>query len=185
MWLALGLVALGSGCRGPDRPVDDGGDGSGVCSRHESCEDDELCNDDTSACEPVYGRTWRIGLRSVSANSDHAPSGDPWDDDGSLPDPFVCVTVVDQERCTEVAPDTVTPRFNTFTFETTIDQYQHWEVELCDDDSPADPLCFIVAELESLYVPNLRAGTLTLIPDDPSRLDDWAVTLSFHPVATE
>lgn len=186
-WLAPALLALLAGCGGPDRPLEDGGDdgGAGSCSRHESCEDDELCNDETRVCEPVYGRAWRVGLSSVSVNRAHAPSGDPWDDDGSLPDLQTCLTVVDTERCTDPAPDTATPQFDAFTFETTIEQYQHWEVELCDDDAPADPLCFVVGEFESIYVPTLRAGTLTLLPDDPSRLDDWAVTLSFHPVAGE
>jgi hypothetical protein len=184
--LRLVLIALATGCGGQDRPVDDGGDddtGPGGCSRHESCEEDELCTEDTRACEPAYGRSYRMTLSNVSVHRTHSPDGSPWDEDGGLPDLYLCLTLVEAEHCTAVAQDTNTPQFDDFVVEAVLEHYQHIEVELCDDDTPADPQCWIVAELESLAVPTLRAGTLTLIPDDPSRLDDWAVTLSFHPLA--
>jgi hypothetical protein len=173
-------------CGRQDRPIDDAGDDDGAtqaCARHEQCAADELCNE--AACEPAYGREYRIGVTNVSLSRDHAPSGAPWDEDGTAPDPQICFALTTGadvvERCTGVEADTFSPVFDAFTLEVVLEDDQLFEVLLCDDD-PGEPECWTVGRINGLAVPTLRAASLTLIPDDPARLDDWAVTLSFDAI---
>lgn len=191
------LLVSALGCSGPDdRNIEDGGlldgdtDGSsdtlsGGCRRHEQCGEEQICNESTGLCEPVYGRRYLVGITNVSLHRNHSPDGSDWDDDESLPDPFVCFTFGDgHTQCTEVEQDTPTPVFGLFTMEVDITQYQQTQLEICDDDTPDEPSCWLVADLPGVAVQTLRAGTLTLFPDDPTRMDDWAITVSFNPIAS-
>lgn len=186
-----------SGCGGPeDRTIEDSGsnDGggdtlsdspSGGCRGHDQCGDEQLCNEATRSCEPVFGRRYLVGITNVSLHRAHSPDGNDWDDDGSLPDPFVCFTFGDGDtQCTEVEQDTPTPVFGLFTMEVDITQYQHLQLDLCDDDAPDEPTCWLVGDLPGVTVQTLRAGSLTLFPDDSTRMDDWAITVSFNPIAS-
>ncbi len=184
---ALFVLFLVTGCGRQDRNIEDGGlDDSGQsCSRHEQCGVDMLCNDLT--CEPAYGRLYRIGITNVNLSRDHSPDGGPWDDDGTGPDPIVCfvLTIDDEseEHCTNVEEDTFSPIFDSFTAEVMLEENQMFEVLLCEvDPAPEETACWTVGLLQGVSVVHLRTGTLTFIPDDPSRLDDWAVTISFDAI---
>lgn len=175
--LSIILTACGGG---RERDIDDGGlDDS--CRRHEQCEEDELCSD--SRCQPAYGTTYRIGITNVSLSRTNSPSGDAWDDDGTAPDPYICFTIGDGEdaveECTDVDEDTYSPVFDAFLLEAVLEEAQLFMVELCDDDGESSQ-CWIVAEMYQVRIQELRAATISLIPDDPTRLGDWAVTLSFR-----
>ena len=105
---ALRLVALGApvwgACRlGP-------GERGDSCKAHADCEDDLVCVKDE--CGTPYARRWRLTVESARL-SDRDSAGDPWDGDGSGPDPYVVVSVDGQTLLrTQERADTLAPAWN-------------------------------------------------------------------------
>lgn len=184
VWSALAAAALVLGC-GSTRGRDDDPDGGEPpeCSETPTCGPQEVCLE--GQCEPAYGLIYRVGLTSVHLSRSHDPDGSAWDEDGSPPDPYVCLRFGYgddvEEHCTDPEEDSYDPWFGSFTVETLIGDRRALEVDVCDDDSP-EPACWIVAELSQVPMTALRSETLTFFPDDPARQDDYAITLSFVPI---
>ena len=80
------------------------------CKAHGDCDSDLVCVD--SKCATPYARRWRLTVESARL-SDRDSAGDPWDGDGSGPDPYVVVAVDGQTLLrTQERADTFAPAWN-------------------------------------------------------------------------
>lgn len=104
---------------------------------------------------------WRLTFTSGSISQRNSQGG-TWDSFGGAPDPFVCITLSGDRRCTPAQADTFTPFFNAFVDASAAQLLSGVTVEMLDEDVASnDVIC--AAGLVRLNESNFaeRGGLLT------------------------
>ena len=109
-------------------------------------------------CEVVLSGLWNFTIVRGDV-TERTPSGDSWDGFGGLPDPYVCVTIAGDRRCTSTVQDTLSPVWNaSYPPVTATALLGGVRVEYWDEDvSVSDPICG--AGLIPVTEGDLRSGT--------------------------
>lgn len=106
---AMGLAGvMGAGCG----RMDDGGASSdpvktGTCAA--GCARGFVCRQ--LSCVLDGGALWDVQVSGGQVR-ERDPSGSAWDFPGGLPDPYACLVLTGERRCTETAQDTLRPSWN-------------------------------------------------------------------------
>ena len=127
------VISCGDGSEGP-------GPGNGNTCKS-SCDSGFKCGS-SGTCELDPIGYWVIIVTNGWVNEKN-PSGSTWDSAGGLPDPFVCLTINNDRRCTSAIQNTTKPSWNaSFPAATATALQSGITIEYWDEDlSTHDKIC--------------------------------------------
>ena len=143
------------------------GDGSGPGNGNDcdTCSSGFKCGN-SGSCELDPSGFWVVTVTNGWVY-EKQPNGSSWDSVGGLPDPFVCLTINGDRRCTVAAQNTTTPTWNGAYPKATATALQTGvKVEYWDEDlSSNDEIC--KAANIAISAANFKAGGLKIACGNP------------------
>ena len=152
------ICSCGDGS-GPGGPGPGNGDDCGTCNSGFKCGNSGVCELDPSGF-------WVVTVTNGWVY-EKQPDGTSWDSFGGAPDPFVCLTINGDRKCTIPAKDTSNPSWNGAYPKATATALQTGvKVEYWDEDiSGHDEIC--KASTISFSTNNFKTGAVKIACGNP------------------